>query len=115
MEQAGLDISLPDCSTPFLISYLLELGPVVSAGLGLAPIGWRDIEAWQACTATRLPPWQARMLVELSREYVSFSREAEKPDCLSPISDEAQTENRREAVERSLRIGFRAMMMKKGR
>jgi hypothetical protein len=96
----------------FLIGYLLEVGPTVATGMGAAAIGWRDVEAWQACLGIRVPPWQARLLVELSREYVSFSRSAEKPDCPSPLSAEMD-DTRRERVARALRIGFRAMIMSK--
>jgi hypothetical protein len=112
MLTEGQDIDLPECDAPFLVTRLLEIGPVTAGATRMAPIGWRDIEAWQACTGVRQPPWQSRLLVELSREYVSFSRAAEKPDCPAPWSDEARTESRREAIARSLKIGFKALMVK---
>lgn len=112
MLAAGQDIDLPECAAPFLVSRLLEIGPVTAGAMGMAPIGWRDIDAWQACTSVRMPPWQSRMLVELSREYVAFSRTAEKADCPAPWSDEARTESRREAIARSLKMGFKALMVK---
>jgi hypothetical protein len=80
--------------------------------MGMAPIGWRDIEAWQSCVGIGLPPWQARALMDMSREYSAFSRLAEKPDCPSPTSEEAMGESRRDQVARALKIGLRAMMSK---
>lgn len=110
LEQAGAEIRMPECAADFILVQLIEIGPVVPAGMGTAAIGWRELEAWQACTGTMLPPWQARLLVELAREYQGFSHKATKPDCPPPWAEEAQTESRREAIAKSLRIGFRAMM-----
>lgn len=80
--------------------------------MSLAPISWRDIEAWQRCTGVRLPPWQAQILVRLSREYVSFSREAEKPDCPAPWRQEDQ-ETMRARVARELKAAMRALSSRK--
>jgi hypothetical protein len=110
MDAAGIDLGIPDHPAAFIISYLLEIGPVVNGGLGPAAIDWRDLQAWQYCTGIKLSPWQSRLLVSLSRDYLVFSKKAEEPSCMSPISDEVQKSNNREAVARSLRIGFKALM-----
>ena len=112
LEAAGADIGMPECAGDFFLIQLLEIGPVVAVGMGTSPSGWRELEAWQACTGTRLPAWQARLLVELAREYHSFSHKAAKPDCPPPWGEEAQTEGRRDAIARSLRVGLRALMAK---
>lgn len=52
------------------------------------------------------------MIVSLSREYLSFSREAEKPDCPSPALDPIVFESQREGVARALSVGFKALMAK---
>lgn len=110
MENAGQEPELPDCSAPFLISRLLEIGPTVPSGFGPAPLGWRDVEAWQSCSGLRLPPWQARLMIELSREFCSFTKKAEEPDCLAPWSDEAVVVDRRAEVARQLRVGFKSLI-----
>lgn len=110
LEAAGAEIRLPDCAADFLLVHLLEIGPVMAAGMGAAPIGWRELEAWQVCTGAELPPWQARLLIELSREYNSFSHKATKPDCPQPWAEDAQTESRRGAIARNLRVGLKALM-----
>jgi hypothetical protein len=112
MESEGEEVTVPDCSAPFLVARLFEIGPVVAGGMGPAPIGWRDVEAWQNCSGVRMPPWQCRTMVELSREYLSFAIEARKRDCAAPWSDEAMTENRRERISRQLKAGLRAMMFR---
>jgi hypothetical protein len=114
LEEAGQEPDVPDVAAPFIISYLLDIGPVIAAGFGPAAIHWRDILAWQQCTSVRLPPWQARLIIELSKEYLVFSEKAKEPDCLSPLSNEAKQGYRREAISKSLRIGFKAMMISVG-
>lgn len=114
MEANGELVDLPECSAPFIINRLLDIGIVTAGGFGAGPISWRDLVAWQTCTGTPLPPWQARMLVELSREYCAFSVDAEKPDCVPPWAElAAVTEDRRARVARDLRIGFKALIMAK--
>jgi hypothetical protein len=82
--------------------------------MGTAAIGWTELQAWQRCTGVTLPPWQARLMVELAREYNGFSQKATKPDCPPPWLDEAQVVSRRETVSRNLSINLRALMMARG-
>jgi hypothetical protein len=110
MERSGEDYHLPECSTPFLVERLLEIGPVLAGPMGSAAFSWRDLQAWQECTGIQLPPWQARMLVDLSREYAAFIQTAEKQDCPPPWSEPPLTEDKRISISRSLRIGFAALM-----
>lgn len=113
MDEDGEEYSLPDVSCPFLLSYLLEVGPVTSGPFGAGPIGWTDLRDWQFCLGITLPPWQCRVLLDLSREYLAFSKEAEAEDCPSPCTDEVLIESRRESVARGLMIGFKALMKAK--
>lgn len=109
MEEAGELVLLPECTAGFLIDHLIEIGPTVPTGFGPAAFGWREVEAWQNCIGVDLPPWQARLLVQLSREYAGFAAMATEPDCSSPLEDEPG-EDRRAQVARELRVGFRALM-----
>jgi hypothetical protein len=108
-EARGEEINLPECSLPFMVGYFMEVGPVVSTGMGPAPISWQDLLAWQSCIGVCLPPWQLRMLVGMSQEYVSFSRKAEKPDCPAPWVEEMD-DDRRLSIARRLKMGFKSMI-----
>jgi hypothetical protein len=110
MIEKGIDLEIPEVGAPFILTQLYEIGPIMAGGLGPAAIDWRDLVAWQECMSIKLPPWHCRMLVSLSREYLNFTKKAEEPSCESPLATEVQKANVREAVNRSLRIGFKALM-----
>ena len=108
-------MTLPDTDLAFLLAHFLEVGPVKQTGMGNMPIDWQDLLAWQMCIELKLPPWQLRLLVSMSQEYVSFSQKAEKPDCPAPWVD-PMDEERRESVARRLSSAFRSLARrKKGR
>jgi hypothetical protein len=114
-EERGEEVVLPDTDLPFILVQFMEVGPVIPTGMGIIPIGWQDLVAWQQCTGVQLPPWQLRLLVSMSQEYVSFSHKAEKPDCPAPWV-EPMDEDRRENVARRLSSVFRSLARrKKGR
>lgn len=62
----------------------MEAGPVVSNGMGLSAISWRELQAWEHGTGIELQPWESRLIRMLSAEYVSTSRKATEPDCPPP-------------------------------
>ena len=68
----------------YLIGYLFEVGPVMSAGMGPGPITHTEILAWSDLTGVELQPWEVRYLRRLSFDYLSMSHVAEKADCPAP-------------------------------
>lgn len=109
MRDRGQDLPLPSCPAPHLIEYLFEIGPTIPAGMGMSQIEWRDIDAWCERTGVDLPPWQARLLRLLSRDYLVMLREAEDPMCPAPMSHEADVLAKRAAVSRDIGAMFRTM------
>ena len=61
---------------PYIVNYLFEIGPVLPAGMGSGPITASEIEAWQRLLGLELQPWEVRLLLRLSREYLSESHSA---------------------------------------
>lgn len=100
---------LPPCPAPFIVEHLVEIGPVVSSGMGSAPIGWPDIMAWQGCTGVALSPWAARQIRSLSIAYLTMCREAEKPDCPAPWQSTENIETNRDQVSRRLGLALNAI------
>lgn len=99
MERDGIDPLLPDCPSDFLVNLLMEIGPTIATGFGLAAIGWRELADWQACSGTDLAPWEARMLRRLSADYAAELHAAESPERPAPYVTIDQVAANRDAVE----------------
>lgn len=109
MKEDGLDLPLPPNPAPFLVDYLNDIGPTLSSGMGAIPIGWRDIAAWESIVGFHLPPWQARLIRSLSYDYLSMSREAEKPTCPAPWTPEVRSTEHREMVAEKVGQFFKGL------
>ena len=105
MEQEGLTPSFPACPAHHIIQYLMEMGPVEPAGMDFAPISWTTMHCWQGMTGITLKPWEARLIRQLSIEYLDETRKARKPDCPSPWTAEI-SDTQREAVSAKIRSIF---------
>ena len=70
----------------YLVAYLWDMGPTMVAGMGLGPLTHEEIRAWQSNTGVWLQPWEARILRQLSMDYIVQMRDAEKNDCPPPWS-----------------------------
>lgn len=66
--------------------------------MGLCPIGWRDIVAWQEVTGVELEPWLARLVRQLSAAYLAEYTAAEKPDRPAPYAPDVTSDAHRAAV-----------------
>lgn len=85
-----------------LIDYLLEVGPVMAAGMGSGPITFTELSNWQAQVGLRLSPWEVRTLRRLSAEYNSESQMATKPDREPPFASSDAARLRNAQIERDL-------------
>jgi hypothetical protein len=84
--EAGGEPDLPyiDPALELLVEYLFEAGPVSAVGMGPVTLTWVDLEAWQRATGVSLHPWQARLLRQLSSEYLAESSIADAHDAPPP-------------------------------
>lgn len=83
-EERGLEIFLPDVEPDvlYLVDTLLDAGPTSAAGMGFVPVTWTDLEAWSRVTGIELLPWEARLVRQLSAEWLAEtdrSRSAKAP------------------------------------
>ena len=62
---------MPDDDIEELIEMARQCGLASSSGMGLSPITWQEVRAWQEATQN-FSIWIAETLVEISREYVSW-------------------------------------------
>jgi len=107
LTKQGLSPSLPHPGVgEHLIGYLMEAGPTQPGGMGMAPLGWCELESWQRSTGIALQAWEARTLRRLSCEYVAAANDAADPACPAPYST-APTPDQRELVSRQIRTALR--------
>ena len=92
----------------YLVAYLWDIGPTMVAGMGLGPLTHEEIRAWQSNTGVWLQPWEARILRQLSMDYIVQMRDAEKADCAPPWSAVARAIDRASVADRMLH-SIRAM------
>ena len=90
MRREGTSLNLPDNPAPYLVEWLMEIGPTVPTGAGEGPIGYRDMLAWSQITGIELEPWEARLLRSLSAAFVGERYRARKPGCPSPMDDDPE-------------------------
>ncbi|WP_340265407.1 hypothetical protein [Sphingobium mellinum] len=110
MRAAGIEPELPPNPASYLTDWLFEIGPTVPTGMGLAPIGWHDMQAWQGIAGVELLPIEGRILRRLSQDFIAMGDDARKPDCPPPWTG-APALNR-EAVSRKVGNAFKALVMK---
>lgn len=81
----GAELPLPELEDGHhIIEALMEAGPVAYGGMGLAPLSWREINAWQAATASPLRPHELQLLRRLSSVYLDQYEKARQESCPSP-------------------------------
>lgn len=90
LKSYGIDPDMPPLEWGnYLVDHLFEFGPVMAAGMGSAPLAPSEIEAAQRLLGIQFQPWEARLLMRLSREYLGESHRATEHGCAPPWDDEA--------------------------
>lgn len=103
LQDVGIEPEMPDLVWGrHLVDYLLEVGPVMAAGMGSAPITFTELANWQAQLGLRLSPWEVRTLRRLSLEYNSESQLATKPDREAPFASSDAARLRSAKLQRDL-------------
>lgn len=96
--------------TAHLLLHWHEMGRCQGAGMGPVPTGWSELQAWQAATGHPLQPWEARLLIGLSRAYTEELAAGADPMRPAPWGH-VSSEHRRavaQAMERELSAMVRA-------
>lgn len=93
----------------YLVDYLMEIGPVASAGMGSDRIAFAEIGKWMELTGFNLASWEVRLLRRLSGEYAGESSRATAHDCPPPWLA-APSDTDRETIGKGLQAAFRERM-----
>lgn len=80
----------------------------MSTGMGPGPITWQELRAWQDGTGVELQPWEARLLINLSREFAGESVAALQADRPAPYQAQPG-DGRRAQIAKNLSVQMRAI------
>jgi hypothetical protein len=84
MKKDGIQPQMPPNPAPHIIGRFIEMGMTQSDGMGRTVLSWSEISAWCERTMINLPPWESRLMRELSSAYLSEGRAAESETCPPP-------------------------------
>lgn len=102
LVRCKIPVLMPPNPAPHITDWLIEIGLTEAAGMGAAPLSWREIEAWCSRTVVDLEPWEARLLRKLSVAYLAEGRKAESENCPPPWRAEV-TQRERDVEAANLR------------
>ena len=57
----------------YMTALLAELGIVSSGGMGIAPLSWQEIDAFNRCGHLELTSWETMRLMDMSRAYCNWN------------------------------------------
>ena len=76
----------------YLMSALIEAGPVKSDGMGnRLPLDWLDLKAFADMTGAVTEPWEASMLRRMSIAFANGLQEGKNPFSIAPVDRGAAT------------------------
>lgn len=101
MKKDRIPVQMPPNPLPHVIDRLIDMGITEAAGMGVAPLSWQTLHAWQSVTGVVLPPWEARLIRQLSVAYVAEGRRAESENASPPWRTEI-TQRERDVEEARL-------------
>ena len=108
-EESDYRPDMPQVDAEHLLSYLWEVGPVLSSGGYPKAVTHEELRAWQSNTGIELDAWESRFLCRLSREYLLESNRAEKVDCPEPLRERADYVPDLAAVAKSMQQALKEL------
>lgn len=82
--EQGAEILWPEVTAKYLIQYLMDIGPCNNNGMGLIPVSWQEIQAWQQQNGVTLNAWELKIIKMASSAYANQANISDKPDCPPP-------------------------------
>lgn len=100
---------MPEVDAEYLLAYLFEVGPMMTAGGYPGPLTHEELQAWQNLIGIELQPWEIRFLRRLSGEYLAENYRAQKIGCPEPVLELSQRGQDAYAVAMNLQQTLKAM------
>lgn len=95
---------------PMMVKYLTEVGPASSNGMGITHVSFQEIWCWCRLVGINLSAFQVELLHKMSRAYAGeYSKSNGDKGAHSPFIPDAESQERKDAVEAGLRNMFKRM------
>lgn len=78
--------TLPDADQ-YIVQAFIALGLCVSGGMGVVPLSWVEIDAFLRRSSYELQDYEAEIVFNMSRAYVSWLNKGSDINCFSPWDD----------------------------
>ena len=85
----------------YLVNHWQKCGMYEHGMSGSSPLSWQELEAYSNQTQSNLDCWESEQIINMSKSYVSFSRNADELDCLAPFSPELTEEQIQEIKKKT--------------
>ena len=95
-----VEVFYPPCGMMYMVNYLFSAGPTMPSPMGSTPLTHQEIQAWQHNMGIDLCPWEANVLREISRQYLSELLQSDKHDSPPPWIPELNQEQGEAIVKR---------------
>jgi hypothetical protein len=89
-----------------VLEYLWDVGPVEATAMGIQPVSWSSIAAYQQATGIRLDAWEATQVRMLSLAYLDQHTRSQDANCPAPWTDPDFVDH--EALGQRIKRQFRA-------
>ena len=95
--------TLPDADQ-YIVQAFIALGLCISGGMGIVPLSWTEIDAFLRRSSYELDDFEAEIVFNMSRAYVSWLNKGADINCFSPWDDTSDTAkaNHREWMQKQL-------------
>lgn len=77
----------PEAYSSYIINLINQIGPYQNGEYGPQPLSWTELRSWSILTKTKITPWEADLIMKLSKSFVSQLSLSKDPSCISPVHE----------------------------
>lgn len=60
----------------------------MNMGMGRTPLTWQELQAMESSLAVKLTPWEAEVIIDMSRSYCAYAAGSDKNEPAPYVSTE---------------------------
>lgn len=113
LKRDGKPLGLPPRPLlSYMIDALFEAGPTTTSSMGDSlSLDWPTVWAYAQATGALVEPWEFRVIMQLSREYLTAKVEGQEAANVAPVDQESVgAKHDRELVDKQLRAAMDSLV-----